>query len=306
MKHFFCISIALLICAGCNIVVHQPKIIPAPPQDITATIIQGEPTANGFPTITIQIAQLPKSATALEMVLIPAGKFMMGLSEDEIIEDRDDKYNTPQHEVTITRPFYIGKYEISQVQFETIMGYNHSAFQSDPNNPVVSINFHNTRRFISQMNQLNVGTFRLPTEAEWEYACRAGTTTRFSFGNAPECINKEWSQLANQYMWWGGNLETAMRGPMPIGQKLPNPWGLHDMHANVYEWCSDVFAPYSSEPQVDPQGPAKDGAIIFRGGPWNGEAQWCQSGRRNFTSPNNGYHWLGIRLVRDVDISAPE
>lgn len=298
----------LLACLGCNQfpVEIKEKVLYLPPENLSAQRVVLPPLENGFAQVRIVLSTLPDGSVPLDLIRIPPGTFRMGLTEQEITDNlKQDETMTP-HEVHLTKPFFLGKYEVTQAQFQAVMGVNPAAFPTHPDNPVEEINYHYTLMFIEKMNELGVGTFRLPTEAEWEYACRAGTTTRFSFGDAPDCVRKKWSALGDQYMWWGGNLETAMRGPMPVGKKQPNPWGLFDMHGNCYEWCSDYFRPYPSPPQTDPQGSEKPGARVFRSGPWNGEAEWCQSGRRNWTSPNNAYHWLGLRLVLEAEEEGEE
>ena len=270
------------------------------PQNLSAALSEISSVTEEHKTIRITLSTLPPGNTPLDLVLIPAGRFMMGLSAEEKKFDSDANQNEIPHEVTITKPFYMGKYEITQAQFEAVMSGNPSEFKTSPDNPVEVVSYDEAKQFVTSLSQLGVGTFRLPTEAEWEYACRAGTTTRFSFGQAPGCVKKKFDETANRYMWWGGNLETRMRGPMPVGQKLPNPWGLYDMHGNVYEWCNDLHGPYSVEAQIDPQGSQEGRTRVFRSGPWNGNAAWCQSSRRNWTIYLNRYHWLGIRVVREL------
>ncbi|HQH73014.1 MAG TPA: formylglycine-generating enzyme family protein, partial [bacterium] len=184
-------------------------------------------------TITIDLPTLPADAKPLEMVLIPAGTFVMGSPDSE-----QDRYSEegPQHQVTLTKPFYLGKYEVTQAQWQAVMGSNPSHFQGD-NLPVEMVSWNDCQTFIQQLNQLGQGTFRLPTEAEWECACRAGTTWRFSHGNVLECGDECESCTAHDlFMWWCGNSGNHTH---EVGSKLPNPWGLYDMHGNVWELCND-------------------------------------------------------------------
>jgi formylglycine-generating enzyme required for sulfatase activity len=156
----------------------------------------------------------------LEMVDIPAGKFNMG----------SNKYDNekPIHEV-IVPAFQIGKYPITQAQYR-VMGTNPSHFSGNPQNPVEMVTWFDAQAFCKKLSQLTGKTYRLPTEAEWEYACRAGTETQFSFGD-------DESQLGD-YAWFDGNSNSATH---PVGQKQPNPWGIYDMHGNVWEWCADQY-----------------------------------------------------------------
>jgi len=170
--------------------------------------------------ISQDITSLPPDFN-LEMVDIPAGRFNMGSNERE-----NDK---PIHEVNVPA-FQIGKYPVTQAQYQAVMGNNPSGFSGNPQNPVESISWFNAQEFCEKLSQLTAKTYRLPTEAEWEYACRAGTETRFSFGD-------DENQLGD-YAWFSGNSDNVTH---PVGEKLPNPWGIYDMHGNVWEWCADTY-----------------------------------------------------------------
>jgi formylglycine-generating enzyme required for sulfatase activity len=161
----------------------------------------------------------------MEFVLIAAGALQMGSNDREAFNDEK-----PVHTVRLTQPFYLGKYEVTQSQWQTVMGNNPShftpsQFPGDPNRPVENVSWDDVQEFIRRLNAREGGvTYRLPTEAEWEYAARAGTTTRWSFGD-------EESQLS-RYAWHGENADGQTH---PVGQLRPNPWGLYDMHGNVWE-----------------------------------------------------------------------
>ncbi len=241
--------------------------------------------------------------TLLEMVKIPAGTFTMGSPSDE--RGRYPREG-PQHVVTLTQPFYLGKYEVTQAQWEAVMGMgsNPSRSGGKPNHPVEQVSWDDCQAFIEKLNGMGLGTFRLPTEAEWEYACRAGTDTRFSFGDALECSDSNsYCALMDEYVWWGGNRTYGEEqdGSKEVGRKLPNPWGLYDMHGNVFEWCSDRYGSYRSDPQVDPQGSASSmpGPRVVRGGYWGGYALYCRSALRIIDSPDYRFYHLGLRLVRE-------
>ena len=215
--------------------------------------------------------------TLIEMVFVPAGDFKMGA--DEFPDER------PAHWVKITRPFYMGKYEVTQDQWQRIMPDNPSHFKGKQN-PVDTVSWNDCREFLAK----TAGGLSLPTEAEWEYACRAGTKTRFSFGD-------DENKMAD-YGWCTINSKNS---PHVVGQKKPNAWGLYDMHGNLWEWCLDRYpSGYGSNtPIEDPQGPSAPLGRILRGGCWFNNAIDCRSSFRFGNGP--GHHDFGLcgfRVVR--------
>src|SRR5215470_8127223 len=172
----------------------------------------------------------------MEFVLIPAGTFKMGSNTG----DPDER---PVHQVTISKAFYMGKYEVTQDQWQAVMGTNPSALPGDANRPVEQVAWNEAQAFISKLNAMEGGQlYRLPTEAEWEYAARAGSPSVYSFGNDPKQLG--------EYAWYRGNAEHRTH---PVGQKKPNAWGLHDMLGNVWEWVQDWEGKYASEAVTDPK-----------------------------------------------------
>ena len=231
---------------------------------------------------------LPKTwrspTTGMEFVLIPAGTFQMGSTNILIVQDNEK----PVHTVHITQPFYMGKYEVTQGQWQVVMGNNPSSFTGDPNWPVENVSWNDVQEFIRRLNARAGGTtFRLPTEAEWEYAARAGTTTSWSFGN-------DASQL-ERYVWYDKN---AGGETHPVGQLQPNLWGLYDMHGNVWEWVQDWFGSYASGTADDPPGPPSGSYRVNRGGGWDSGFNHCRSGGRSNNAPGKRYDNLGFRLLR--------
>lgn len=231
--------------------------------------------------------KIPGTSAQIAMRLIPDGYFTMGSPSTEVDRDPDEG---AQHLVYITEPFYMGVYEVTQEQWEAVMGENPSYFGPDPGLPVERVSWDDCQAFIAALNTKGIGTFRLPTEAEWEYACRAGSTTRFSWGDDPG-----YSEIGD-YAWYWDN-STSMTHT--VGGKKPNAWGLYDMSGNVWEWCSDWYeTPYGVGHVSDPQGPTTGSYRVFRGGAWIYVPLYCRSANRNYVTPASSYYYLGFRLVR--------
>jgi len=193
------------------------------------------------------------------------------------------------HKVTISEPFFLGVFEVTQSQWKAVMGSNPSYFKNNSNNPVENVSWNDCQKFLTKINTMGIGKFRLPTEAEWEYACRAGSTTRFPWGNDPN-----YSQL-RQYAWYDGNSNGTSHS---VGQKKPNAWGLYDMHGNVWEWCSDFYGDYSSGNQTDPRGATSGSYRVMRSGGWDNFAEQLRSAYRSGDKPTFADVDLGFRLVR--------
>ncbi len=247
----------------------------------------GNHPAKSFTVLTIPIPNLSPDAIPMDMVCIPAGQFMMGSAASD-----PDRHSTesPQHPVTLTHAFYLGKYEVTQAQWMALMESNPSYFQGNGNQPVETVSWEDCLRFIAKLNVLGQGTFRLPTEAEWEYACRAGTAGRFYWGPDPG------TRKIAENAWYEGNQSQA--GPQEVGTRLPNPWGLYDMAGNVAEWCRDWYGPYPAAAQTDPTGPMSGTQHVKRGGHWQSPAGQCRSAYR--FSPAGRFGCLGFRLARDM------
>jgi len=236
---------------------------------------------------------LPDGAT-MEMVWIEPGTFRMGSSSSEEGHRPDE---SPIHTVTITRGFYLGKYEVTQEQWESVVGtspwYNRStSVQSKLNHPASYISWDDTQEFIHLLN-ISAGDslYRLPTEAEWEYACRAGTNTPWSFG-------EDVSQLGD-YAWYTVNTnDVGDRGPHAVGMKNPNPWGLFDMHGNVEEWCHDWEDDYLKGDQIDPVGLEAARNRTKRGGAYDDDDDALRSAWRYGHVPYDGHYDHGFRLLR--------
>ena len=241
------------------------------------------------------IETLPNQVT-LEMVVIPTGRFLMG---------SPCQNENPQHIVKVNS-FAIGKYPVTQSQYQSVMGINPSYFQGNPQNPVESVSWDNAQAFCQKLSQITGKTYRLPTEAEWEYACRAGTTTRYYFGDGRNLRRFDeyfgcdiaYFELED-YAWYEGN---SWGRTQPVGQKKPNAWGLHDMVGNVWEWCEDHW-------NWDYNGAPTDGSAwiegeykqpVLRGGSWSDEFYFCYSATRNYSNSTEAFEFFGFRVACSI------
>jgi len=239
----------------------------------------------------VQPAAPPESFTnsiGVKLVYIKLGTFLMGSPASE--KGRDD--DETQHRVTITRGFYLGVHEVTQAQYEAVMGTNPALFKKGGNYPVENVSAGEAEDFCKRLSAKEGRTYRLPTEAEWEYACRAGTTTLFAFGDSDVGLSN--------YAWHHGNSRGRTH---PVGEKKANAWGLYDMHGNVFEWCLDKYGSYPSGDQIDPRGPnSRTWVHVMRGGAWRYVATVCRSAHRTAAQssvrPGHAYYaTLGFRLV---------
>jgi formylglycine-generating enzyme required for sulfatase activity len=249
-----------------------------------------------------------KSESGAEMVLIPGERFLMG-DENEI--------DATPHEVVLS-PFYIDKNLVTQAEYQRVMGENPSRWKGG-DNPVEQVRWSDAVKYCNGRSKLEglepcydletwqcdfkANGYRLPTEAEWEYACRAGTETAYYFGGSP-------SKLSD-HAWFEDN---SGGKPQPVGGKLPNPWGLHDMHGNLWQWCNDFYQVdyYQQSPEKDPPGPKTGETKVVRGGAWKFSADSCRSGYRYNENPGYadvcfGYDIYGFRCVRNAaDAAEPK
>ena len=218
----------------------------------------------------------------MEFLWIPEGTFVMGSPEDE--EGRRD--NELQRAVRISEGFWMGKYEVTQGEWEAVMGSNPSHFDDcGPRCPVESVSWEDAQEFIQKLNERESGSgyqYRLPSEAEWEYAARAGTTGA-RYGELDEI---------------GWNLANSGAETHPVGMKRANAWGLHDVLGNVWEWTADWYGTYPTGSVTDPGGPSTGSHRVNRGGGWSSSASGVRSAARNYSSPGRRYHSVGFRLVR--------
>ncbi|MGO9111996.1 MAG: formylglycine-generating enzyme family protein [Thermoguttaceae bacterium] len=269
--------------------------------NVTESKAAGDTTKSPPKELTVDLGKGVK----LELVLIPAGEFLMGSPEEMIKEELkahgDEDYQghlreeEPQHYVRITKPFYLGKYLVTKQQWQAIMG-NTPSQGKGPRNPVENVSWNDCQKFVEKLNaKLGKGVeehllpaeakFKLPTEAHWEYACRAGSTTRYHFGDRADKLG--------EYAWYRSNSGGKTH---PVGLKKPNAWGLYDMYGNIYEWCADWCGAYdASSPADDPTGPATGSYRVNRGGGYFRVAERCRSAYRGSTTPEHG-NGVGLRV----------
>ena len=223
----------------------------------------------------------------LEFVLIPAGKFT---STWRAVNDSGEDVQK-QRVVTISKPFYLGKYEVTQEQWRALMGENPSHFKGRTK-PVENVSWHDAQIFIKKLNKKEGGNkYRLPTDAEWEHAARAGTDTEYFFGDDPAALR--------DYAWFDGHSEFK---PHPVGKKKHNPWGLYDVYGNVWEWVQDWWADEYQEGAVtDPTGPASGSRRVSRGGSWLTDAMYCRSASRGWLNRGCRAICIGFRLAFSPD-----
>jgi formylglycine-generating enzyme required for sulfatase activity len=227
------------------------------------------------------------NSIGMEFAVIPAGEFTMGSNTFEDIEK-------PTHKVTLTQPFQLGMYEVTQEQYAKVVGTNPSKNKGSAN-PVEQVSWLDAVAFCKLLSDLpeekaSRYVYRLPTEAEWEHACRAGTTSDYSFGNGD-------SELGD-YAW---NSKNSGGTSHPVGGKQPNGFGLYDMHGNVWEWCQDWKGDYLSSSVINPTGPVTGGSRRNRGGGWGDGSNRCRSAYRGGNTPDYRRSHLGFRLVRELD-----
>jgi formylglycine-generating enzyme required for sulfatase activity len=252
-----------------------------------------------------ELAKVVTSTIGMKLALVPAGTFTMGAPAGEVGR-RDNE--GPVHEVVLSRAFYLGIVPVTQAQFEAVMQSNPSRFRGaaggGPDHPVDSVSWDDAVAFCARLSALpgeqEAGrVHRLPTEAEWEYACRAGTTTPFSFGAT---LSAAQACFDGQHPYGEAGHGPAALRTARVGTFAANLFGLSDMHGNVWEWCSDWFdaAYYHHTPRQDPQGPAEGVYRVLRGGSWRNQGVTCRAAYRNALAPNQRQPFIGFRVAMTI------
>ena len=243
----------------------------------------GYSSGSSYPTSTSNTISIPvKDGVSIEMVKVEAGTFKMGATSEMKNVYKDEK---PVHQVTLTKDYYMGKYEVTQALWQAVMGSNPSNFKGD-NLPVEQVSWDDCQGFISKLNSMTGRKFRLPTEAEWEYAARGGKKSRgyqYSGGSNVTII-----------AWYDGNSGSKTYS---VGTKQPNELGLYDMSGNVNEWCQDWYGFYARSSQTNPTGATSGTYRVIRGGSWYNDANSCHSSCRNSCSPDRRFYIIGLRLA---------
>lgn len=243
-----------------------------------------------------------RNSLGMDFLKLPPGSFTMGSPQKELFRDEDE---TP-HLVKLTRAFFIQETEVTQAQWKAVMGSNPSFFtECGDQCPVERVSWNDVARFLEALNKRGEGRYRLPTEAEWEYACRAGSSSAFSWGDEPDCSKGMFNN--NPRRGVAKCLKEVLAkglkpsSPAPVRSYPPNQWGLYDMHGNVWEWCQDWYGPYPAGEAVDPKGPEHGAFKVRRGGSWFKYSTFGRSANRNYAHPASRYNTTGFRLVREVD-----
>jgi formylglycine-generating enzyme required for sulfatase activity len=256
-----------------------------------------------------------RDGVKMDFVLIPAGAFTMGSPKDEAGRDNDEG----EHDVTIGKPFYLGKYLVTQQEYETVMGDNPSAFCANGKArdqvrgldthrfPVEDVSWDDAMKFCERLTAREAGqgrSFRLPTEAEWEYACRSNTRTPFYFGKE---LNGQQANCKGEDPYGTPVKGPYLRRPTNVGAyaaDYPHPWGLCDMHGNVWQWCADWYGAYEGGKVANPTGPATGTSRVLRGGSWDDPGRVCRAAFRGKNVPGDRVR-NGFRVVLVGSAKAP-
>ena len=277
----FTVSPTIFSAADQKYLADLKKVVEAPGQTGTQISTLRDKLSKSFKT------HLVPSAGNLEMIWVEPGKFMMGSPATET----GRVFNERQHQVTLTKGFYLGKYEVTQAQWEKVMGSNPSSFKG-AYRPVENVSWSAAFEFCKKLTEMEKQAgrvpkgmaYQLPTEAQWEYACRAGTKTAYSFGNTIT------EKQANYVSY-------PLRRTADVGQYAANPWGFFDMHGNVWEWCADWYGDYPRVKVRDPVGPAKGSFRVYRGGSWGYDGRNLRSASRDYVTRIQYLGFLGFRVA---------
>ena len=276
--HPHVLTILLVVCTAC-----RPRATPDPSPSETIGRQQDAAATAG---VDVEIT----NSIGMRLRLIPPGTFTMGSPQGE--PGRQD--GEDQRAVVLSRPYYLGLTEVTQQQWLSLMDKNPSFVEGD-NHPVDTVSWREAVEFCRRLSEQEGASYRLPTEAEWEYACRAGTTTAYNVGATLS------TDMANFNGKAGGGDGEYRDESTEVGTFPPNAWGLFDMHGNVWEWCADWHEKNPQRQAVDPSGPLEGTQRVVRGGCWVNAPDVCRSASRGGSNPDNWNFNFGFRVVRDVD-----
>ncbi len=275
-------TVKLKASAPSNLQIQLSKEVVAAIPTVNEVAQQAPSSSSSVSSGSNEISIPVKNGITIDMVKVEAGTFMMGATSEMLNPDDDEK---PVHQVTLTNDYYMGKYEVTQALWQAVMGSNPSKFKGD-NLPVEKVSWHDCKEFISKLNSMTGRKFRLPTEAEWEYAARGGKKSRgYQYSGSSNISDVAWYVDNSDY-------ETH-----PVGTKQGNELGIYDMTGNVLEWCQDWIGLYSSSSQANPTGAVSGPDRVLRGGSWHNNAWCCRLPFRQYYYLGYSSHQLGLRLV---------
>jgi sulfatase modifying factor 1 len=293
MKHLLCLTLvataaALITISGCE---RQQK---DPPKPAVIENPQAQEKDSPKPAVIDPTKPAVTNSIGMKFVWIPPGNFMMGSPKEE--KERQD--NETQHKVTLTKGFYMGINTVTQEEWQAVMGNNPSHFKGEKKLPVEQVSWDDCQEFIKKLREKDKKPYRLPTEAEWEYSCRAGTKTPFHFGDT---ISTDQANYNGDFTYGEGKKGKYREKTTPVGTFPANAWGLHDMHGNLWQWCQDWYGDYPQNEVVDPQGPDKSDRRVLRGGSWYHIPEHCRSALRNWYVPGIRVSNCGLRVCFFVE-----
>ncbi|MCP3944811.1 MAG: formylglycine-generating enzyme family protein [Desulfobacteraceae bacterium] len=254
-----------------------------------------------FPQPGVALEKKITNPIGISFILVEPGAFMMGSPKTEPFRDSDEH----QRLVKIKTPYYMQTTEVTLKQWWAIMGKKWFFRRKGPENmPVTLVSYYDCLKFIHKLNQKKMGVYRLPTEMEWEYACRAGTTTAYYWGDTIDCSRAMYGNCARkngECTIFFTSLNITVDRPAPVKSFAPNPWGLYDMSGNLWEWCADKYTPHPSHPYDETYNPLDSESRVRRGGSWFRGGQYLRSANRTYAHPGAKFHTTGFRLVRETD-----
>ncbi|HCY87770.1 MAG TPA: formylglycine-generating enzyme family protein [Desulfobacteraceae bacterium] len=256
--------------------------------------------AGAFPLFAQESPRTITNDIGMTFIKVSPGSFIMGSPVTERLRDRDEQ----QHTVTIKAAFYLQETEVTLEQWRAVMGKRWlSKRKGVDDSPVTKVSWYDCDKYINKLNKKSRYTYRLPTEEEWEYACRAGTTTAYSWGDGIDCSKAMYgnnTKKDQECILFYESMKIRPNGPAPVKTFAPNPWGFYDMHGNVWEWCANVYKSYFAEPESSDYSTMDSESRVRRGGSWYKHAHYLRSANRTYGHPNAKFQTTGFRLVLEA------